>query len=320
MSDYKVNKAACVGGGVIGSSWALLFAMKGVKTTLYDINDEQVEASKKNLIKNLDSLMELGAIDQKKYDETLANLSYTSDMKTAVADADFIQESGPERLEIKQSILANVEQYAGENVIYVTSTSGLLVTDIAAKAKNPKRCIGGHPYNPPHLIPLVEVALGDETAPQTVEAVKAFYERVGKEVVVLQKECPGFISNRLQMAIFREELDLVMRGVCTMEEAEKALVYGPGIRWGILGMGMILQLSAPAGFEASMNKLAPAANVYLADMARWTELPADQFPMVQKELDKMMENNPDYVGHDNESIAKFRDKCLVDILKLHKKF
>lgn len=320
MSNYTVNKATCVGGGVIGSSWALLFAMKGVKTTLYDINDDLVESSKATLLKSLDSLLELGAINQEKYDFTVSNLSYTSDLKEALKETDFVQESGPERLEIKQDILANVEQYIDEDVIYVTSTSGLLVSDIAKNAKNPKRCIGGHPYNPPHLIPLVEIALGDETDSETVEATKAFYEKVGKEVVVLRKECPGFISNRLQSAIWREELDLVMRGVCSLEEAEKALVYGPGIRWGIFGMAMILQISAPNGLLASMEKLVPAANVYLKDMAAWKEMPAEVFPSIQEEVNEMMKNYPDYIGHDNESIGKFRDKCLIEILKLHKKF
>lgn len=317
MKDVK--KVACVGGGVIGSSWALLFAMKGVPTILYDVNNEMIEKAKTSVDKNLKNLLELEAINQETADKAVQNLKYTTDMKTAVSEADMVQESGPERLEIKQSILKQVEEYLPFNSLYVTSASALKVSDIARDAKNPERCIAGHPYNPPHLIPLVEVALGDHTTEDTVISLKTFYESIGKEVVILRKECPGYISNRLQVAITREELDLVQRGVCSFEDAEKAMVYGPGIRWAIFGMGMVLQLSSPGGYEEANKKLAPATNQYLADMADWKELPEEMFPKVQKEIDHMMENYPDYIGHDNETISKYRDKCLVEILKLHHK-
>ena len=166
----------------------------------------------------------------------------------------------------------------------------------------------------------MEIALGDKTSEEVVKTTIAFYETIGKEPVVLKKACPGFISNRLQMAIFREMMDLVIRGVCTVEEVEKALVFGPGIRWGIFGMHMILQLGDPNGFESMMNKLAPAGDYWMKDMADWKEFPREYFPVAQIEVDKMMANFPDYIGHNNEAVSKYRDKMLVELLKLHKKF
>ena len=129
-----------------------------------------------------------------------------------MADAQFIQESGPERLEIKQSILAQVEACAAADALYASSTSGLLISDIAAKAAHPERCVGAHPYNPPHLIPLVELTSGDKTDPALLRLAYDFYQSIGKEAVLLRRECPGFIANRLQLALYREVQDLVMRG------------------------------------------------------------------------------------------------------------
>lgn len=120
---------------------------------------------------------------------------------------------------------------------------------LRANAKYPERCIGGHPYNPPHLIPLVEITYCEKTNQDTVALAKDFTSLLVKEAVILNKECPGYIANRLQLAVYREMIDLVMRGICTAEDADKALVYGPGIRWAIFGHNMIMQLGNPGGTE-----------------------------------------------------------------------
>lgn len=320
MKAENIKNVACIGGGVIGSSWASLFAVKGLTVKVYDLNEELINKAKDNVKRTLDSLVELGAITADASVNAAERVTFTTSMEEAAKGIQLVQENGPEKLEIKQSILENVEKYIHQDVIYVTSTSGLVVSDIAANAKHPERCIGGHPYNPPHLIPLVEIALGDKTSEEVVKTTIAFYETIGKEPVVLKKACPGFISNRLQMAIFREMMELVIRGVCTVEEVEKALVFGPGIRWGILGMHMILQLGDPNGFESMMNKLASAGEYWMTDMADWKVYPREYFPMAQTEVDKMMDKYPDDIGHDNETVSKYRDKMLVELLKLHKKF
>ena len=239
MQVSEIRRVACLGGGVIGASWALQFAMGGLETVLYDINAEQLEKSRAQFEKSLDALEAYEAISPERRAELSGSIRLTDSVEEAVAGAQFLQESGPERLNIKRGILAQAEQYAAPDAIYASSTSGLLISEIAAEAVHPERCVGAHPYNPPHLIPLVELTKGDRTDPRALETAKAFYQSIGKEPVVLQKECPGFIANRLQLALFREVQELVVRGVCSPEDADKALffwpsrldpVQGPGLR------------------------------------------------------------------------------------------
>ena len=240
-------------------------------------------------------------------------------MEEAVKDAQFIQESGPERLPIKHSMLAEIEKYAPVDAIVATSASGLPLGQITEHAVHPERCVGGHPYNPPHLIPLVEITKTEKTDEANVELAKEFYESLGKEAIVLKKDCPGYICNRLQLAVFREMVDLVERGVCTVEEADKALTFGPAIRWAIFGHNMIMQLGNKDGLKGMMDMLAGGFNL-CADIAAWDTIPADYGTKAQKEMDEIMKNLPDEVGHTNAEIAQYRDKMLIDILKLHHKF
>ena len=203
MNVSDIKRAACLGGGVIGASWAIQFAMHGLDTALYDINGEQLEKSRSQMEKSLDTLLKYEAITAERKDEIVRLVHFTDSMEEAVSGAQFLQESGPERLNVKRSILAQAEQYALPEAIYASSTSGLLITDIAAEAKHPERCVGAHPYNPPHLIPLVELTRGEATSEGNLDLAYAFYQSIGKEAVLLRRECPGFIANRLQLALFR---------------------------------------------------------------------------------------------------------------------
>lgn len=321
MKAEDIKCVASIGGGVIGSSWTLLFAMRGLKVFQYDINDAQIEGCKKNIENNINSLIEFGAIKAEDKEEIKSRISYTTKIAEAVKDAQFIQENGPERLPIKQGILAEIEESAPADAIYASSSSGLLISDVTANAVHPERCVGGHPYNPPHLIPLVEITYCEKTSPETVKLAKEFYQSIGKEAVVLNKECPGYIANRLQLAVYREMIDLVMRGICNAEDADKALVYGPGIRWAIFGHNMIMQLGNPNGLKAMMEMLGDGGDVWLADMADWKHMPSKEYgEIAQASVDEMMKNFPDEIGHTNPEIAKYRDKMLIEILKLHKKF
>ena len=138
---------------------------------------------------------------------------------------------------------------------------------------------------------------------------------------MLNRECPGYIANRLQLAVYREMIDLVMRGVCTAEDADKALTFGPGIRWAIFGHNMIMQLGNPGGLKGMMAMLGTGGDVWLADMADWKHMPNEEYgEIAQASVDEMMKNFPDEVGHTNPEIAKYRDKMLIEILKLHHKF
>lgn len=319
MTVTDITRVACIGGGVIGSSWAIQFAMRGLNVSLYDINDEQLAKSRTQMDKSLDALLRYEAIDPLRREEIVEKITFTTDMAAAVKGAQFIQESGPERLEIKQSILAQVEQFVAPEVIYASSTSGLLISDISAHATHPRRCIGAHPYNPPHLIPLVELTRSEATDDGVVQLAYDFYQSIGKEAVLLQKECPGFIANRLQLALYREVQDLVMRGVCSVEDADKALVYGPGIRWAIFGHSMIMQLGNPDGLTGMVKMLGNSGDRWLEDMASWTHQPDNWAEVAQPGVDREMANFPDHIGHTNDECRAYRDKMLIDILKLHKK-
>lgn len=319
MRPEEIKRVACVGGGVIGSSWAIQFAMKGLDVALYDINAEQLAKSQAQMHKSLDALEQFNAITPERRAEITQRVQLTTSMEQAVTGARFIQESGPERLEIKRSILAQVEEFASSDAIYASSTSGLLVSDIAAQAAHPERCVGAHPYNPPHLIPLVELTSGDKTDSEVLQAAYDFYQSIGKEAVLLRKECPGFIANRLQLALYREVQDLVMRGVCSVEDVDKALVYGPGLRWAIFGHNMIMQLGNPGGLTGMVQMLGNSGDRWLEDMASWTHQPDNWAEVAQPGVDKEMANFPDHVGHTNEDCAKYRDQMLIELLKLHRK-
>ena len=319
MEIKDIRRVACVGGGVIGSSWAIQFAMKGLDVALYDINDEQLKKSEGQMHKSLDALEHFNAITAQRRAEIVGRIRLTTSMEEAVRGAQFIQESGPERLEIKQSILAQAEEFASPEAIYASSTSGLLISDIAAKAAHPERCVGAHPYNPPHLIPLVELTSGGKTDPALLQLAYDFYQSIGKEAVLLRRECPGFIANRLQLALYREVQDLVMRGVCSVEDVDKALVYGPGLRWAIFGHNMIMQLGNPGGLTGMVNMLGNSGDRWLADMASWTHQPDNWAEVAQPGVDQEMANFPDHIGHTNEECAAYRDQMLIELLKLHRK-
>ncbi len=320
MQVEDIKKIANISGGVIGSSWAVMFAMRGLEVHQYGRKDSSLENCQASVDRILDSLVEFNAIKAEEVDEIKGRIHYTTDLAEAVKDVQFIQENGPERLESKQKVLADIEASAPADAIFATSSSGLLVSDITANAVHPERCICGHPYNPPHLIPLVEISYGEKTDPANVKLAKDFYQSIGKEAVVLNKECPGYIANRLQLAVYREMIDLVMRGVCTAEDADKALTYGPGIRWAIFGHNMIMQLGNPGGLKGMMAMLGNGGDIQLADMADWKHMPNDVYgEIAQASVDEMMKNFPDEIGHTNAEIARYRDKMLIEILKLHGK-
>lgn len=318
MKAEDIKKVACLGAGMIGSSWAVQFALHDLDVALYDAYEAQLPKSRAQIEHSLDALVEAAAITAQRKEEVLSHIRMTTSMEEALQGALFIQENGPERLEIKRSILAQADQYAAPEAIFASSTSGLLISEVAEGSAHPERCIGAHPYNPPHLIPLVELMKGDKTSQETVDLTYQFYQSVGKEAVLLRKECPGFIANRLQLALFREMVDLVNRGVCTVEDVDKAALFGPGIRWGLFGHFMIMQLGNPDGFTGMQKMLGGSGDAWLADMANWQTMPKDM-EKFQAGIDEEMKNLPDFKGHDNPSCIAFRDKALIEILKIHHK-
>lgn len=320
MQAKEIREVSCVGAGVIGYSWALYFAMKDLSVTVYDINEESLQLAKKRIHESLETLIKNNVLTKEKSEGLEKSIIYTLSMEEAVRNAQLIVESGPENYDIKRQMVEEMEKYTSFETIIVSSTSGLLITEICKNAKHPERFIGAHPYNPPHLIPLVEITKGEKTSEEVVEVAKEFYTLIGKEPIVLKKEALGFICNRIQMALYREVCDLVSRGVCTIEDADKAVTYGPGLRWGIMGPSLVFQLGGGQyGIAGALKHMGPSANMWLADMADFKKIP-DEFALIAQEgVNEELKNRSDEIGNDNVSLAEYRDKMLIELLKLHHK-
>ncbi|WP_405551221.1 3-hydroxyacyl-CoA dehydrogenase family protein [Streptomyces sp. NBC_01171] len=225
------QRAAIIGGGVIGVSWAGLFLARGIDVVISDPREDIEDLVRTGLAEITPALAELGLPTENLTD----GLSFEADLATAVAQADVVQENGPERLELKQEIWRTIEDAAPAHALLATSTSGIPASAIAAALRQPERLVVGHPFNPPHLVPLVEIVPGEKTSAATVERARAFYAALGKKPQVLRKEVPGFVANRLQSALFRECVHLVAEGVVTEAELDEIVTSSIGLRWAVAG-------------------------------------------------------------------------------------
>lgn len=320
MEAKEIKRVACVGAGVIGYSWALYYSLKKLEVYVYDLTEEKLELAKKRIHDSLLNLMKNDVVSENEISLIEGRIHYTTSIEEAVKEVQFITESGPENYEVKQKMAEEMERYTASDTIIASSTSGLLVSEIAKNAIHPERFIGAHPYNPPHLIPLVELTKGDKTSDEILECAKEFYQLIDKEPVVLQKEALGFICNRIQMAVYREVCDLVMKGVCSVEDADKAVTYGPGLRWAIMGPSLVFELGGGEGhIDGLMKHLNPSISLWLHDMADFKDFP-EEFPEVaRKGVEEALKNRPREIGNDDASLAEYRDKMLISLLKLHKK-
>ena len=305
MEVKNIKKVACVGAGVIGYSWALYYSLKKLSVTVYDLTEDKIDLAKNRIHESLLNLEKNNVVQENEISEIESRITYTTSMEAAVKDVHFITESGPENYEVKQKMAEEMEKYTADDTIIASSTSGLLVSEIAKNAKHPERFIGAHPYNPPHLIPLVELTKGDKTDEHVLEVAKEFYQSIDKEPVVLQKEALGFICNRIQMAVYREVCNLVMNGVCTIEDADKAVTYGPGLRWAIMGPSLVFELGGGEGhIDGLMKHLNPSISLWLHDMADFKDFP-EEFPEIaRKGVEEAMKNRPAEIGNDDQSLAE----------------
>jgi len=318
MKAADIKKICALGGGgVIGSSWSTNFLWKGYTVTVYDVNDEALALARKRITANLEYLAEKNIITKEASRQALAQASYTTDQRKALQDVQYVQESGPENYDVKKAVLAILDKYGSPETIFASSTSGLLITEIAKGSKHPERCIGAHPYNPPHLIPLVEITKGALTNEATVKTAVEFYRLLGKEPIVLQKEALGFISNRLQVALYREATNLVLSGVCSVEDVDKAVCYGPGLRYALMGPNLIWQLGGgQVGLKGVLEHIGPSMELWLKDMAVWKEFPEGSKDIVQKGVLQEMQNRKQEEGKTTEEISRWRDEKLLNLLKL----
>ena len=226
-----VNRIAIIGTGVIGASWAAQYLARGFDVVATDPSRNAESDLRKYVDKAWSALAKLGLAPKASRDR----LVFVDRAQQAVSDADFVQENGPERPDFKIKLFAELDEAAPPDTIIASSSSGLTMDVIQSGCKRPQRCVIGHPFNPPHIIPLVEVVGGAKTSPETIEQAMAFYASVGKKPIRLNKALPGHVANRLQAALYKEVLYLVQEGVLSVADADIAVCYGPGPRWGVMG-------------------------------------------------------------------------------------
>jgi carnitine 3-dehydrogenase len=311
MSNNRpIRRVAIIGTGVIGASWTALFLAKGLDVIATDIAPD-AEASLKRFVKAAwPALERLGLAPG----ASQARLAFTKDLPAAVQIADLVQENGPERIDFKKKLYQQLDELLPADVIIASSSSGLTMSEIQSACRlHPERCVIGHPFNPPHLVPLVEIVGGAKTSEATIERAAEFYTALGKRAVRVRKEVPGHVANRLQAALAREVYYLVAEGVVSAADVDTALCWGPGLRWGIMGNMMLNHLGGgPGGIEHFFQQ-------FTGPMTAWWKVLGQPVltPEVQKEL---IDSVHAEVG--SRSIAELeaqRDEVLLGLIELRAK-
>jgi len=240
----SIKKVAVIGTGVIGASWTALFLAHGLDVTATDVAPGAEERLREYVNSTAPALQRLGAQSP----TSAGRLSFTADLAKAVEGAQLVQENGPERIDFKRTLYETLDKLLPPDVIIASSSSGLTMSEIqAACPAHPERCVIGHPFNPPHLIPLVEIVGGAKTSEQTILRVAEFYTALGKRTIRLHKEVPGHVANRLSAALWREVVHLVASGVVSVSDVDTAVSWGPGLRWGVMGPNLLYHLGGGAG-------------------------------------------------------------------------
>jgi 3-hydroxyacyl-CoA dehydrogenase len=244
MTHFPIRRIAIVGTGVIGASWSALFLAKGLDVVATDVAPG-AEARLRDFVDQCwPALQELGLAPG----ASRERLRFEPKLEDAVAGADLVQENGPERIDFKRELYGKLDKLLPASTLIASSSSGLTMSEIQkACPDRPERCFIGHPFNPPHLIPLVELVGGAQTSAETLDRAAAFYDGLGKRTVRLKKEVPGHVANRLAAALVREVMYLVDQDVISVADVDAAVSYGPGLRWGVMGPMMLYHLGGGAG-------------------------------------------------------------------------
>ncbi|PXY19111.1 3-hydroxyacyl-CoA dehydrogenase NAD-binding domain-containing protein [Prauserella muralis] len=299
----EVRTVACVGAGVIGGGWAAHFLARGYQVRAWDPGDG-AEGRLARIVEGAwPALTELGLADGASPD----NLTVLPSLAEAVDGAGFVQESAPEDLAVKRSLLADIDAVTPPGVVIASSTSGYGMTEMQTEAATPGRLVVGHPFNPPYLIPLVEVVGGERTERWAVDWASAFYRHLGKSVITMDRELPGFIANRLQEALWREALHMVANGEATVEQIDTAITDGPGLRWPVHGPCLTFHLAGGEGGMAHMlDHFGPSLK------APWTRLDAPE--LTERLRDDMVSGCES--ASDGRPIAELvaeRDRAIIAV-------
>ncbi|KWH11932.1 3-hydroxyacyl-CoA dehydrogenase [Burkholderia territorii] len=295
-----IQRIAIIGAGVIGASWAAFYLSKGFDVVATD-PAPQADARLRDALSAF--------LGEPRAAELSVRLSFDADLARALERVDFVQESGPERLDLKRALYRQMDDVLPARVPIASSSSGLKMSDIqTACDRHPERCLIAHPFNPPHLIPLVELVGGDATDPSVIARVKAFYDALGKQTIVLNKEMTGHVANRLAAALFREVYHLVGEGVVSVADADKAVAWGPGLRWGLMGQCLTYHLGGGAGGIAHfLEHLSGPITTW------WDDLGTPSFdPAVDRKLNEALRAIQG--ERSMQELAAERDRLLVELI------
>ena len=308
MSNTKpMRRIAIIGTGVIGASWTALFLAKGLEVAATDVAPNAEGALRRFVDAAWPALKRLGL----SAGASQGKLSFTPDLAAAVKGADLVQENGPERIDFKKKLYAQLDDLLPQDVIIASSSSGLTMSEIqSACGAHPERCVIGHPFNPPHVVPLVEIVGGAKTSEETIRRVDEFYTSLGKRTIRLHKEVPGHVANRLQSALSREVYHLVAEGVVSAADADTALSWGPGLRWGVMGSLLLNHLGGgQGGIEHFFEQ-------FTGPMTAWWKVLGQPVltPEVQK---KLIDSVRAEVGSRSiDELAAERDEMLLGLIEL----
>ena len=309
MSESGIRHVAVIGTGVIGASWATNFLARGLDVTATDPAPDAEAALRRMVAAQWPAMERMGLVPGASPDR----LRFVATAEQAVAAADFVQENGPERLDLKRELFARLDAAAPAATILASSSSTLSMSAVqTACARHPGRVLLGHPFNPPHLIPLVEVVGGQGTDEAAVERAMAFYRAIGKHPIRLQREAPGHVANRLQAALWREAFHLVQSGVASVADIDAAIAHGPGLRWALLGPFLNLHLSGgPGGIGALFDKpLWQAVEAVWRDLGSETAVPPALSAAVKDGV------AAELAAFDPAEMVRQRDAVLLTLLQM----
>ncbi|MEW9920297.1 3-hydroxyacyl-CoA dehydrogenase NAD-binding domain-containing protein [Marimonas sp. MJW-29] len=307
MSEF--TSVGVVGGGLVGMSWASLFLARGCRIVVVDPDEAARVRLDVFLNHAWESLGALGLIVGDQKPEPIVSNDFS-----ALAGVDFVQENGPERIEIKRDIVARLEDVLDPDTVIASSTSSLKASDIQSGARHPGRILVAHPMNPPHLVPMVELVAGELTSEETVTTAERFYAQMERVTIRVKREVPGHLANRLTSALYREAVHLVAEGIADVEDIDKAVAYGPGMRWALMGPHLTYHLGGgTGGYRGYLDHLGPTQE------ARWAEL--GQPTLSESVKEALVEGvDRELVQMDEATLVARRDAALVALAKLKKDF
>ncbi len=308
--DKQIRNVAIVGTGLIGASWAAQYLASGFDVVATDPAPD----AEANLREGVEEAWKLLSVIGLASGASRDRLTFTSDMKQALSMADFVQESVPERPLLKAKVFAQMDEAAPPDAILASSASGITMDVIQSSCKHhPERCVIGHPFNPPHVIPLVEVVGGTKTSEAVIERAMAFYASIGKKPIRLRKAVSGHVGNRLQAALYREVLYLIQQGVVSVEDADIAVCYGPGLRWGVMGPSLQWHLGGgPGGIQHFVKTFMDG----FAGQMRKLEMPDVTPALLQTVIDGVLKEAN---GHSVEQLAEAENQVVLELLALRAK-